>query len=78
MPSNKSEPEELADELDLLLQIVFHAQIAKENNQFGMEDVLNAICQKMIRRHPHVFRTPKWTRFKTSWLIGKKLKARKK
>ncbi len=52
----QGEPEELADELgDLLLQIVFHAQIAKENNQFGMEDVLNAICQKMIRRHPHVF-----------------------
>ncbi|MDW7673997.1 MAG: nucleoside triphosphate pyrophosphohydrolase [Bacillota bacterium] len=44
------------DELgDLLLQIVFHAQIAKENNGFCIEDVVTAITNKMIRRHPHVF-----------------------
>lgn len=49
-------PQLLADELgDLLLQIVFHAQIAIENEQFGMEEVIHAICKKMIRRHPHVF-----------------------
>ena len=46
----------MADELgDLLLQIVFHAQIGKENGTFTIDDVTDAICQKMIRRHPHVF-----------------------
>lgn len=47
---------DLVDELgDLLLQIVFHAQMAEEKNIFSFEDVVNAICRKMIRRHPHVF-----------------------
>ena len=46
----------LAEELgDLLLQIVFHAQIAAETGNFTMDDVISAICEKMIRRHPHVF-----------------------
>lgn len=40
---------------DLLLQIVFHAQIAKENNHFDINDVVDSITEKMIRRHPHVF-----------------------
>lgn len=47
---------ELRDELgDLLLQVVFHAQMAKEAKEFQFEDVVRAICEKMIRRHPHVF-----------------------
>jgi len=46
----------LAEELgDLLLQIVFHAQIASETGNFTIDDVITAICEKMIRRHPHVF-----------------------
>ncbi|HKM18130.1 MAG: nucleoside triphosphate pyrophosphohydrolase [Firmicutes bacterium] len=46
----------LAEELgDLLLQIVFHAQIAAEAGNFSMDDVIAAVCEKMIRRHPHVF-----------------------
>jgi len=46
----------LKDELgDLLLQVVFHAQMAAESKLFGFEDVVRAICEKMIRRHPHVF-----------------------
>lgn len=46
----------LQEELgDLLLQSVFHAQIAKENGQFTMLEVLEQINQKLIRRHPHVF-----------------------
>lgn len=46
----------LKEELgDLLLQIVLHAQIARENGQFDIEDVANAINEKMIKRHPHVF-----------------------
>jgi MazG family protein len=46
----------LKDELgDLLLQVVFHAQMAKEKGLFDFGGVVRAICDKMIRRHPHVF-----------------------
>lgn len=48
--------DELADELgDLLFQVVFHAQMAKEAGAFDFKDVADAITAKMIRRHPHVF-----------------------
>jgi len=40
---------------DLLLQIVFHAQIAKEHGDFDIEDVTTEICNKLISRHPHIF-----------------------
>lgn len=40
---------------DLLLQIVFHAQIATENGHFDVNDIVDSITRKMIRRHPHVF-----------------------
>lgn len=47
---------ELKSELgDLLLQVVFHAQLAKEHGLFDFEDVIASINQKMISRHPHVF-----------------------
>ncbi|MBL8791565.1 MAG: nucleoside triphosphate pyrophosphohydrolase [Rhizobiales bacterium] len=47
---------ELCDELgDLLLQPVFHAQMASEEGSFTFDDVVAGIVQKMIRRHPHVF-----------------------
>ncbi len=42
---------------DLLFHIVFHAQIASEQNQFDIEDVISTIIEKMTRRHPHVFET---------------------
>jgi ATP diphosphatase len=46
----------LRDELgDLLFQVVFHAQIASEANEFDFEAVAGAICDKLLRRHPHVF-----------------------
>ena len=46
----------LKDELgDLLLQVVFHAQMAREAGAFGIEDVARAINDKMVKRHPHVF-----------------------
>lgn len=46
----------LKDELgDLLLQVVYHAQMAAEIGQFRFADVVGAICDKMVRRHPHVF-----------------------
>jgi MazG family protein len=47
---------DLQEELgDLLLQVVYHAQMAAEEGQFTFDDVADAITQKMIRRHPHVF-----------------------
>lgn len=48
--------DDLRDELgDLLLQVVFHAQMAQEQGRFDFADVAAAICDKMVRRHPHVF-----------------------
>ncbi len=47
---------ELKEELgDLLLQVVFHSRMAEEDGHFAFGDVVGAICDKMIRRHPHVF-----------------------
>ena len=47
---------DLKEELgDLLLQVVFHARMAEEAGDFDFQDVAEAICEKMIRRHPHVF-----------------------
>jgi ATP diphosphatase len=49
-------PEDLRDELgDLLFQVVFHAQMARERGWFDFADVVAAINDKLIRRHPHVF-----------------------
>jgi MazG family protein len=46
----------LRDELgDLLFQVVYHAQMAREAGSFEFDDVVEAICDKMVRRHPHVF-----------------------
>jgi ATP diphosphatase len=46
----------LKDELgDLQLQVVYHARMAEEIGAFGLDDVIAAICAKMIRRHPHIF-----------------------
>lgn len=48
--------DELCEELgDLLLQVVFHAELAEEAGRFDIEDVLRAINEKLVRRHPHVF-----------------------
>ena len=48
--------EGLAEELgDLLLHVVFHAQLSREMNEFGIDDVIDGICDKLTRRHPHVF-----------------------
>ncbi|OVE74131.1 hypothetical protein BVX93_00450, partial [bacterium B13(2017)] len=40
---------------DLILQVVFHAIIAKERGAFGIKDILNSINEKLLNRHPHVF-----------------------
>jgi tetrapyrrole methylase family protein/MazG family protein len=48
--------DEVREELgDILLQVVFHAQVADEAGRFDFQDVAQGICEKLIRRHPHVF-----------------------
>lgn len=59
----------LKDELgDLLLQVVFHSQIAADTGQFDFKDVVRSICDKMTRRHPHIFgeadQSPGWEQIK--------------
>jgi MazG family protein len=54
--AREGRPAELRDELgDLLFQIVFYAQVARERGEFTIDDVTGAIHAKMVRRHPHVF-----------------------
>ncbi len=53
-----ADPVLLREELgDVLLQVVFHARIEQEQGVFGMDEVANDICEKLIHRHPHVFGT---------------------
>ena len=48
--------QDIPDELgDVLFQVAFHAVIAEESGAFGYADVENAVCEKLIRRHPHIF-----------------------
>lgn len=55
----RNDLDDLRDELgDLLLQVVFHSRMAEEAGAFAFGDVVEAICRKMIRRHPHVFAEP--------------------
>src|SRR6202041_3790327 len=55
-PIARDDLDDLRDELgDLLVQVVYHARMAEEQNAFSFGDVVEAICRKMIRRHPHVF-----------------------
>jgi len=54
--AREGRPAELRDELgDLLFQIIFYAQVANERGEFSIDDVIAAIHEKMVRRHPHVF-----------------------
>lgn len=65
----RGDMDELKDELgDLLLQVVFHSQIASDEGAFDFGDVVAAICAKMERRHPHIFgdadKSPGWEELK--------------
>lgn len=66
---NRDDMLALKDELgDLLLQVVFHSQIAADAGEFSFEDVVTSICNKMTRRHPHIFgeaqKSPGWEQIK--------------
>lgn len=53
---NNKDDDNLCEELgDVLLQVVMHAQIAAEEGRFTMNDVIQCVSEKMVRRHPHVF-----------------------
>lgn len=78
----KQDYDNMKEELgDVLLQVVFHAQIAKENGKFDIYDVLDSINEKMIRRHPHVFGNSKATteeEIRIEWEKIKQLEKSKK
>jgi len=53
---NKGDVDNLCEELgDLLLQVIFHSEMASEEGYFNINDVISMVCDKLIRRHPHVF-----------------------
>ncbi len=53
---DNDDPDALCEELgDVLTQVVFHADLEQEAGRFSLEDVYDSICNKMIRRHPHIF-----------------------
>ena len=69
----------LREELgDVLLQVVLHAQIAKEAGRFTMEDIVDEICEKMIRRHPHVFGDAAAVNSKESLMLWEDIKKQEK
>ena len=69
----------LQEELgDVLLQVVLHSQIAKEDNEFTLEDVARGISDKLVHRHPHVFGDLKVAGTKDILDNGEKLKAEEK
>ena len=54
---DSNDPEQIKDELgDLLYQILFHAKISENRGEFNIQDVVQCISKKMVRRHPHVFK----------------------
>jgi nucleoside triphosphate diphosphatase len=71
--------EDLRDELgDLLLQVVFHARMAEEAGLFGFDDVVEAITEKLVRRHPHVFGDARGLHFEAVNALWDRIKAQEK
>ena len=79
---DEKDPEKIKEELgDLLFQIVFHCQLAKERKEFDMSDVIEKISDKMIKRHPHVFGKTKFKsreHFRKYWDEEKKREGKKR
>lgn len=75
----KGDMENLKEELgDVLHQIIFHAQIAREKGLFTMADVVDGLCRKIIRRHPHVFGKSKVKSVKDVLIQWDEIKRREK
>jgi len=75
----RGDMDELKNELgDLLLQVVFHSRMAEESGLFDLDDVATAICDKMVRRHPHVFGDKSYADSAEQTLDWENLKARER
>ncbi len=75
----RGDMEDLKEELgDLLLQVAFHARMAQEAGLFGFDDVAQTICEKLVRRHPHVFQTKESLTAETVVAKWSDIKAREK
>jgi len=76
---DEEDPDNLLEELgDVLMQIVFHADIAEQTGQFTLEDIADATCRKLIRRHPHVFENISVTNGDQSLVVWEKIKRQEK
>ena len=76
---DNDDDENLCEELgDVLLQVVMHAQIAAERGSFTIDDVVQGVSEKMIRRHPHVFGNVKVSSPEESLELWKKIKEQEK
>lgn len=71
--------ENLCEELgDLLFQVMIHSQIAAERGAFTVDDVVQGICEKMVRRHPHVFGDQKVNSPEEALALWQEIKKREK
>ncbi len=79
---DEGDGEKIKEELgDLLFQIVFHCQLAKEKSEFDLDDVIEKISRKMLNRHPHVFGKTKFKdkeHFRKYWEEEKKREGKKR
>lgn len=76
---DKQDVDNLCEELgDVLLQVVMHSEIARKNGTFTMEDVIDGVSRKMVRRHPHVFGDAKADTPEESLVLWRQIKAQEK
>lgn len=76
---DRHDMENLCEELgDILLQVMLNSQIAKEEGVFTIDDVIDGLCKKMIRRHPHVFGDAKVNSTEEGLALWNEIKAQEK
>ena len=76
---DRHDTENLCEELgDVLLQVMLNSQIAKEEGAFTIDDVIDGLCQKMVRRHPHVFGDVKVNTTEEGLALWNEIKAQEK
>ena len=76
---DKNDMENLCEELgDVLFQVMLNSQIAKEKGLFSIDDVIGGICEKMVRRHPHVFGDVKVSSPEESLALWQEIKKKEK
>ena len=76
---DNNDTESLIEELgDVLMQVVFHADIAERANNFTLDDIADAACKKLLRRHPHVFGSVKASNAQEAITIWEDMKSKEK